>query len=160
LTDKRWLTVSRTLCFLRNGDDILLLRRAATARIFPGKYNGVGGHIERGEDPLTCARREIREETALEANMLTLKAVYSIDAGAPTGITVYVFLGEVASRDFRDSGEGMLQWVAISELSQFDLVDDLQIVLPRILASPPGAQPLFIQMRYNQADELVLNIVE
>ena len=59
----RWLTIPRTLCFVFNGDDLLLMRRAAHKRVFPNRYNGVGGHIERDEDPYTSAKREILEET-------------------------------------------------------------------------------------------------
>ena len=61
----RWLVVPRTLAFIRNGDDVLMMRRRADSRIYPGRYNGVGGHLERDEDPLTGVRREIREETGL-----------------------------------------------------------------------------------------------
>jgi 8-oxo-dGTP diphosphatase len=31
-----------------------------------GKYNGVGGHIEKGEKPIEAMRREFREETGLD----------------------------------------------------------------------------------------------
>jgi 8-oxo-dGTP diphosphatase len=31
-----------------------------------GKLNGVGGHVEEGEDPLTAMQREFREETGVD----------------------------------------------------------------------------------------------
>src|SRR5262245_52850594 len=62
-TQNRWLTIPRTLCFVLNGNDVLLMKRAPHKRVFPNRYNGVGGHIERDEDPLASARREIKEET-------------------------------------------------------------------------------------------------
>ncbi len=45
----------RTLVFLIRGDEVLLIRRHAGARLFPGLFNGVGGHMERGEDVLSAA---------------------------------------------------------------------------------------------------------
>ena len=38
-----------------------------------GKYNGVGGHLERGEDVAACMVREIREETGLEVVSMRLR---------------------------------------------------------------------------------------
>jgi 8-oxo-dGTP diphosphatase len=158
--DGRWLTQNRTLCFIRNGDDVLLLKRSAHKRIFPNRYNGVGGHIERGEDPLTGARREILEETGLHIHDLKLCAIYSVDAGADVGITVYAFVGECAERTVIDSDEGTLEWVPLAELDRRDLVDDLPLVLPRLLAMQAGDAPIFVQMRYNERDEMVVSIVE
>lgn len=159
-TEGRWLTVNRTLCFLRCENDILLLKRSLTTRIFPGRFNGVGGHIERGEDPLTSARREILEETGLNVQALDLRVIYAIDAGQATGITVFVFVGSVSTRDVVDSDEGKLHWIPIDKIQQYLLVDDLYQILPRILQAPDASAPLFIQMRYNGSDELVLQVIE
>src|SRR5215510_13542135 len=90
-TSGRWLTIPRTLCFVTNGNDVLLMKRAPTRRIFPNRFNGVGGHIERGEDPLTSAKREILEETGLQVRDVRLRAVYNIDAGEANGIMLFVF---------------------------------------------------------------------
>ena len=45
-TAGRWLTIPRTLCFVMNGSDVLLMKRSPHKKIFPNRYNGVGGHIE------------------------------------------------------------------------------------------------------------------
>lgn len=153
----RWLTIPRSLCFVCHGEDLLLMKRAATRRVFPNRYNGVGGHIERDEDPLSSARREIREETGLEVNNLRLRAVYNIDAGAATGIILFVFTGTSTSRDFvSDEREGTLHWIARSRLAELDLVDDLPLILPRILDQPAHAAPLFAHISYDSEDELVM----
>ena len=49
-TQDRWLVIPRTLSFVMNGDDMLLMKRAPHKRVFPNQYNGLGGHIERNED--------------------------------------------------------------------------------------------------------------
>jgi 8-oxo-dGTP diphosphatase len=159
-TDGRWLTNNRTLIFVRNGDDVLLLKRAPTMRIFPNRYNGVGGHIERGEDVLTSARRETLEETGLDVRDLRLRAVYLIDANAASGITVFAFTAYSDSRDFTFCDEGTLEWVPIAEITNRDLVEDLPVILPRILAMDDYAPPLFVHLSYNDSGEIQLTITE
>ncbi|KAB2860866.1 MAG: NUDIX domain-containing protein, partial [Anaerolineae bacterium] len=88
-TANRWQVVARTLNFITYQDDLLLMKRAMHKRIFPGFYNGVGGHIERDEDPLTSARREILEETGLYVAHLQFCGSTHIDAGQSTGIILY-----------------------------------------------------------------------
>src|ERR671932_2701824 len=82
-TSGRFHVVPRVLVFVRRGDSVLLLRGAADKRIWPGLLNGIGGHVEADEDPLSAARREVREECGLEvpASALRLAAVISIDLG-------------------------------------------------------------------------------
>jgi 8-oxo-dGTP diphosphatase len=54
---------SFAICVLENDrNEILLLKRAASARLGPGKWGFPAGHIEARETPLACARRELREE--------------------------------------------------------------------------------------------------
>ncbi len=94
-TAGRWLTIPRTLCFITHGDDILLLKRAENKRVYPGMYNGVGGHIERDEDPQTGAIREMIEETGLDVHNVRFCGVIHVDAGEAAGILVFVFTAEV-----------------------------------------------------------------
>lgn len=160
-TNGRWLTISRTLCFVFNGDDVLLMRRAPNRRVFPNRYNGVGGHIERGEDALTCARREIAEETGLAVQGLRLCAVYNIDTGEDTGITLFVFTAWSQTRAVVANDEGTLHWVGRAESLTLDLVEDLPHLLPRLFALPNDAEPgrtlpYFVHVHYDEADQMVM----
>lgn len=159
-TANRWLTIPRALCFISNGDDLLLLKHAATKRVFPNRYNGVGGHIERDEDPLTGARREIKEETGLDVRDVRLRAVYNIDAGAETGIIVFVFTAVSDSREVVEDREGSLHWVAQRDLYTFDLVEDLPVLLPRILAMQSTDPPLFVHVSYDEHDVMQMRFAE
>ena len=85
-SDGRWLALPRTLSFVLNGDDVLLMKRAAHKRVFPNRYNGLGGHIERDEDPFSAALREIEEESGLQVHSLRLRSIHNIDAGGETGV--------------------------------------------------------------------------
>jgi len=159
-TQDRWLTIPRTLCFVLNGSDVLLMKRAAHKRVFPNQYNGVGGHIERDEDPLTSARREIQEETGLTVNNLQLRAVYNIDAKAFTGIVLFVFTAESQSRDVTANSEGTLHWIPQQDVSQYDLVEDLPIILPRVLAMNKTDSPLFVHVSYDQQDQIQMRFAD
>jgi 8-oxo-dGTP diphosphatase len=150
----RWLVIPRTLCFVQNGDDVLLMKRAPFKRVFPNRYNGVGGHIERDEDPLSSARREILEETGLAVRDVRLRAVYNIDAGEQSGILLFVFTAASDSRDVRANNEGTLHWIPCRDILKYDLVEDLPIILPRILTMNPDDKPLFVHVSYDERDAI------
>jgi len=130
----RYTVVPRTLCFLVEGEDVLLLRGAADKPLWAGRLNGVGGHIEPGEDPLTSARREVQEETGLVIRDLSLRAIVHIAAsGAEQGVMLFVFIGRAPSRIARSGREGELGWYPTNRLPWAELVDDLRELLPRVL---------------------------
>ena len=62
VTLDRYMLIPRTMIFLRRGNSYLLLKGAPTKRLWAGKYNGLGGHVEMGEDVLSSAKRELQEE--------------------------------------------------------------------------------------------------
>jgi 8-oxo-dGTP diphosphatase len=158
--DGRWLALPRTLCFVFNGGDILLMKRGAHKRVFPNRYNGLGGHIERAEDPLSSAAREIHEESGLTVRNLRLRAVYNVDAGAPTGIILFVFTAWSDTRAVSANDEGTLHWVSRSDVLALDLVDDLPLILPRILDTDASNEIIFAHLSYDDGDKLVMRFAE
>jgi 8-oxo-dGTP diphosphatase len=140
----RYIIYPRTLIFLLNGDDVLLIRRSPDARLFPDMYNGVGGHVERGEDILSSAQREVREETGLDVSDLSLRCLLNVDEGADRpGVLVFVFVGHTERRDVTASGEGTLHWVRLAHIDKLNLLPDLPPLLTHILALPAAATPIF-----------------
>ena len=157
VTDGRWLTMPRTLSFVMNGGDVLLMKRAAHKRVFPNQYNGLGGHIERDEDSLSGALREIEEESGLRAHSLRLRSIHNIDAGGETGILLFVYTARSDSRDFRqDCPEGKLEWIAKERLFELDLVEDLPELLKRIFNMDDDAPPMHAHVSYDNDDRVVL----
>lgn len=162
----RWQVVPRTLCFVINADDILLLKRGMQRRVYPGHYNGVGGHIERGEDPLSGAIREIHEETGLTVQNVRFCGSTIIDAGQATGILLFIFTAEATNRDFIDSDEGTLQWLPIKQVldniqtgeNALPLVEDLPIILPRILHGE--GLPFFAHVSYDAQDQMQFRLAD
>ncbi len=158
-TQGRWLTIPRALCFVRHGDAVLLMKRALHKRVFPGCYNGVGGHIERDEDPAASIRREILEETGLHVRELRLRGVHNIDAGGATGILMFVFTALSDTRATQsDEREGTLHWVPLDKVASLDLVEDLPLILPKVLSMADDAPPYFAHVSYDENDSIQLRL--
>jgi 8-oxo-dGTP diphosphatase len=154
----RYQVIPRTLCFITHGNEVLLLRGGPHKRLWAGRYNGVGGHIEAGEDVHTAALREIDEETGLAVRDLRLAGVVHADAGDPAvGILFFVFTARAASKEIGVSPEGTLEWWPVDRLSETEMVEDLPVLLPRVLAMQPGAEPFFASYRYDEHDRLVIS---
>jgi len=146
---QRYRAIPRVLIFLRNEDDVLLLKGAADKRIWANKYNGVGGHVENDEDVLAAAKREVLEETGLIPIGLVLKAVVNIQAGdALLGIIMFVFSGRSDQRSTQRSYEGELHWIPLANLNKYDLVEDLEWLLPKVLDDDLKNIPRYLHYHY------------
>jgi 8-oxo-dGTP diphosphatase len=155
-TEGRWLVIPRTLSFIFHGSDVLLMRRAPHKRVFPNQYNGLGGHIERDEDVWTSARREIAEESGLATFELRLRGVHQIDAGAQTGILLFIFTAQAESRAVIECSEGTLEWRSPDEWAVLPLVEDVAAILDRLARTQPDAPPWFAHVSYDSADMIQL----
>jgi 8-oxo-dGTP diphosphatase len=154
VTFDRYAIIPRTLIFITRGEEVLLLRGAAHKRLWANRYNGVGGHIERGEDALSAAQRELVEETGLEESKLRLVGTVFIDAGVERGIGLFVFRGEYAGGALHESDEGNLEWVQTSQLGELELVEDLKALLPLILSMRPSDPPFSALYYYDASDQM------
>jgi 8-oxo-dGTP diphosphatase len=156
VTLDRYMFIPRTLIFLTHGEKVLLLKGSPKKRLWANKYNGVGGHIEPGEDILSAARREIIEETGLYPTDLWLCATITIDTGQNPGICIFVLRGECKEEGQCPSSEGTLEWISYTEIDQLPLVEDLYILLPKILAMRKERPPLSVHYSYGTAGELII----
>src|SRR5215813_14437050 len=89
-----------------------------------GKYNGLGGKLERGEDVVSGLRREVREEAGLECEQLALRGTISWPGFGKQGEDWFGFIFRIDdwSGQLRtDNAEGTLEWVELARLLQLPL---------------------------------------
>lgn len=153
----RYKTIPRSLVFIFREEEVLLLKGAPTKRIWANLYNGVGGHVERGESVLASAHKELFEESGLSGIELWLTAVIMVDASDDIGICIFVFQGEFQEGELTPSEEGSLHWIPIHKINDYPLVEDLYELLPVIHEMKRGQQPLFLRYRYNEQGKLIID---
>lgn len=153
----RYKVIPRTLVFITKGRDILLIKGAPEKRLWANLYNGIGGHVEKGEDVFTSARREILEETGIETGNLQLCGIVIVDVDEHTGISIHVFRSEYLSGELRNSREGTLEWINMNNINDYPLVEDLYTLIPKVLKYNAQTGPFSALYQYDQKDQLVIS---
>ncbi len=152
--DDRYKVVPRSLIFITEEERVLLLKGAPDKRLWANQYNGIGGHIEKGEDIFSATKRELVEETGLSITELLLCGLIMVDASPTTGICIFVFKGEYKGGRIVPSNEGSLEWIPFGEIMNFPLVEDLRTILPVVLSHKPTDQLFSARYSYDSENEL------
>lgn len=154
ISRNKYQIIPRVLVFASRGERLLFIRGAPDKETFPNLYNGVGGHVEMGEDVLSAARREFFEETGLQLINPFLCLIATIDVNQNPGIGIFVIKATAGDGIPRQSDEGKLEWVNPAQIDFYPLVEDLPIILPRIERFEVGDPVLFAQYRYSDKGKL------
>jgi 8-oxo-dGTP diphosphatase len=121
-----------------DGRQVLLIhrnRRPNDAHF--GKYNGLGGKLEAGEDVVTCLRREIREESGLECEELNLCGTISWPGFGKQGEDWFGFIFSVdrwSGTPLTENPEGDLVWIDIDKVLTLPLWEGDRHFLPLVFA--------------------------
>lgn len=114
-------------------DAVLLIRRGKEPS--RGEWSLPGGAVEVGETPEEALRREIREETGLEVEVVDLSAVVTRIVRDAAGAVVYHyilldFLCQAVRGTPRAGSDSLaVTWVPLSRLARWDLSDLTKTVI-------------------------------
>ena len=121
------------VCYLRRDDSYLFLYRNKKKNDYNhGKWIGVGGHLEENETPDLAAIREVKEETGLNVNSLSLMGeILFIDNDYEEMMFVYEitdFSGSLIECD-----EGELRWIPIKDIYHYPMWEGDKAFLPHLI---------------------------
>jgi 8-oxo-dGTP diphosphatase len=100
-----------------------------------GKYNGLGGKLDAGEDVVTGLKREIREESGLECDRLVLRGTISWPGFGKHGEDWFGFIFRVDQwhgQEQSENSEGTLVWMDIDRLLELPLWEGDRYFLPLV----------------------------
>jgi len=151
----KYQLVPRTLIFIERNDELLLIHKNKKDSFGFSKLNGIGGHIEKGEEPYEAAKREIFEESGLIIDQLSLVAIIFIEIGSNPGILLFVFKAKYIDGKLQESDEGNLVWMKRSLIKyETNIVKDIPFLLEISDSYQEGSPPTFGKYLYDEHGEL------
>lgn len=121
---------------------LLVHRNARKEDQHLGKYNGLGGKLERDEDIVSGMKREIAEEAGIICTEMLLRGTINWTGFGPKGEDWigFIFLIQAFSGiPYTKNDEGDLQWVAIKELDHLPMWEGDRYFLPLVFDQDPRA---------------------
>ena len=105
-----------------------------------GKFNGLGGHMEREEDIAQCMTREIREEAGIEVTEMSLRGSVNWTNFGPKGEDWLAFVFLITGfkgTPYSQNEEGPLQWVPRARLMELPMWPGDRYFLPLVFDDDP-----------------------
>lgn len=140
-----------TLAFIRSEGKVLMVHRTFKETDENlGKWNGIGGKVERGEGVEEGMRREIMEETGLEVLEMRLRGTLLWNDFGPRreDWLAFVFIVDrFSGTPFKASDEGSLSWVPIEEIKNLPMWKGDALFMP--LVFDDDERPFHGFMRYD-----------
>lgn len=123
-----------TLCYITNkkNNSTLMIHRVKKENDYHrGKWNGLGGKFEQGESPEDCAIREIKEESGLTVNNITMKGFITFPMfDGKEDWYVFLFVSDNYVGKLIDPKEGNLAWIPNEKLTEINLWEGDKIFIP------------------------------
>ncbi|WP_020471963.1 NUDIX hydrolase [Zavarzinella formosa] len=142
--------------FSPDGTQVLLVHRNKRPDDFHhGKFNGLGGKLEQGEDVVSGMKREIREEAGIECESLELRGTISWPGFGKNGQDWFGFLFRITrftGTPFADNPEGDLVWTDVSRVLELNLWEGDRHFLGMMF--DPAGRPFHGVMPYSEGKPL------
>ncbi|MBT7609207.1 MAG: 8-oxo-dGTP diphosphatase [Bacteriovoracaceae bacterium] len=122
-----------TLVYLVHKEQTLMIHRVKKENdIHKDKYNGLGGKLEKGETPLQCAMREVKEESNLDIEDIKFKGhlLFPNFDGIGNDWQVFLYRADSFSGELiTENREGNLVWIDNDKMADLPLWEGDKIFL-------------------------------
>jgi 8-oxo-dGTP diphosphatase len=124
-----------------DGEQVLLVHRnGRPGDHHLGKYNGLGGKMEPGEDVQTCMVREIQEEAGITCVGMTLRGPINWSGFGPGGEDWLGFIFLITAfkgTPNTENEEGELAWHQLAKISSLPMWEGDRFFLPLVFDKDP-----------------------
>ncbi|MDQ6647958.1 MAG: 8-oxo-dGTP diphosphatase [Pseudomonadota bacterium] len=121
--------------------EVLMIHRNARADDqHLGKYNGLGGKMETGEDIATCMQREILEEAGISCESMRLRGTLNWPGFGKQGedwLGFIFVIDRYAGNPLTANPEGTLEWVPLERLMTLPMWEGDRHFLPLVFDADP-----------------------
>lgn len=148
--------VETTLCYIFEQEKVLMLYRNKKENDFhEGKWNGLGGKIEKDESALDGIQREVFEESGLIIKSPKLLGVCYFPSFDTDEELMYLYQATEYEGTLIDCDEGDLFWINQTKLLDLNVWDSDRVFLPYVLENR-----LFIGTFQFEGKELVSHEIQ
>ena len=108
-----------TLCYLLQGDSVLLLHRVKKENdLNHDKWIGIGGKFEENESPEECLVREAWEETGLTLTGYQYRGIVTFVSDRWEGEYMHLYTATEWTGTLKECDEGVLEWVSLEKMKE------------------------------------------
>lgn len=144
-----------TLCYVidKKQNKTLMIHRVKKENDYhEGKWNGLGGKLEKTESPEDCVIREVKEESGLTITSPRMHGFITFPLfDGKHDWYVFIFTAENFSGALIDSSEGILEWIPNDKVTSLNLWDGDKIFLEWLY------QDKFFSAKFNYENGKYLN---
>ena len=109
-----------TGALIKKNDKYLIGRRGPNEKS-PGLWEFPGGKIEKGETPIECIKRELKEELNINAEIGDLVTKYNYDY-PNVSYLLYFFKVKSYIGEFKIIVHDKLEWVSLHDFHKYDFL--------------------------------------
>ena len=111
--------INTTLCYIRRGEDYLMLHRTKKENdLNKDKWIGIGGKFEDKESPEDCLLREAYEETGLTLTDYRYRGIVTFVSDRWPTEYMHLFTADGYTGQLKECDEGVLEWLPRRRLTQ------------------------------------------
>ena len=104
---------------------LLILKRKDDDDSYPGDWDCVGGHFEKGESAEECMLREAREESGQDMKIVRVGPLIEYLDTYGRAVAVPFILRPDLKRKIVPSEHSEFKWIKLSEVKDYQIVPDL-----------------------------------